>query len=223
MKLAHLAVAAVVSAAGVASATPTLQLDVNTIHIQCQNGQGQNSAFGGLSHTGSVNFSFQANTTVLNGVFLQTVVNGPFQNQNFNGSLSNFTGQITLSNGLVTGGHLGVFVNAGSDSYQCDVVPNVGHVSTYVGGGFKIEGLTFHGAFSDSQFGNVNVSAFTGTNLPGSFLQFNFDPNASGAGFADMDMFVDSVVPLPPAAWAGLGTLAGLMAIQAVRRRRQQA
>jgi hypothetical protein len=204
--------------AGAAVATPTLQLDLNAIRIQVQNGAGANSAFGGLSHTGSVNFSFQASTTVLNGVFIQSVVNGPFNNANFSGSLSNFTGAINLVNGQVTGGHLGVFVNAGSDSYVCDIVPHSGAVSNYVGGGFKIEGLSFHGAFSDSLFGNVNVAPWASGNLPGSFLQFNFDPNASGAGFADMDMFVD-VAPLPPAAWAGLGTLAGLLAFRVVRRR----
>ncbi len=213
------AIVGVLAVAGSALATPTLQLDVNSIRLQVENGQGANSGFGGLTHTGSLNFSFQVNTTILNGVFIQTVSAGPFVNANFSGSLTNFTGVINLVNGQVTGGHMGVVVNGGGDSYSCDVVPNVGQVSTYVGGGFKIEGLTFHGAFSDSQFGNVDVSPWSGNNLPGSFLQFNFDPNASGAGFADMDMFVDSIAPLPPAAWAGLSTLVGLVAVRVVRRR----
>ncbi len=214
------AVFGMMAMAGTALASPVLQLDVNVIRIQVQNGQGQNSAFGGLSHTGSINFSFQAATTVLNGVFIQSTPGGAFNNANFSGSLSNFTGQINLVNGQVTGGHLGVFVNGGTDNYQCDVVPNQGAVSTYVGGGFKVEGLTFHGAFSDNQFGNVNVTPWAAGNLPGSFLQFNFDPNASGSGFADMDMFVD-VAPLPPAAWAGLSTLACLGAVRVIRRVRR--
>jgi hypothetical protein len=212
------AVLGVFVAAGTAMATPVLQLDINAIRIQTQNAAGANSAFGGLSHTGSINFSFQANTTILNGVFIQSTQGGAFANANFSGALSDFTGVINLVNGQVTGGHFGAFVNGGSDSYTCDIVPNSGAVSTYVGGGFKIEGLTFHGAFSDSLFGNVDVSPWSGGNLPGSFLQFNFDPNASGGGFADVDAFVD-VAPLPPAAWAGLGTLVGLAAFRVVRRR----
>lgn len=203
-----------------ASAAPVLQLDVNTIRIQTQNAAGQNTAFGGLSHTGSVNFSMGANT-ILNGVFIQAVQGGGFSNANFVGSLSNFVGTINLNNGQVTGGSLAVHINGNTDSYTCQIVPNVGAVSTFVGGGFKVEGLTFQGAFSDPLFGNVNVAAWAGANLLGSFLQFNFDPNASGGGFADMDIFVDSsVIPLPPAAWMGLATLAGIAGVGYLRRRR---
>lgn len=198
-------------AAGSAVASPTLQFDVNTIRIQTQNAQGQNSAFGGLMHTGSVVFSFQANATALIGVYIDNA------NAGFNGSLSNFTGVVNLVSGHVTGGSLSVAVNGGTDSYTCDIVPNLGQVSTYVGGGFKIDGLTYNGQFSDNLFGNVDVSPFAGGNLPGSFLQFNFDPNASGAGFADMDLFVQAV-PLPAAAWCGLVGMGMLAAGRRIRK-----
>jgi hypothetical protein len=212
------AITAVLGLAATVVADPTLQIDVNAIKIQIRDGQGQNSAFGGLSHTGSINFSLDP-ATVLAGIGIRTTPNGPFSNANFSGTISNFTGVINLNNGQVTGGNLGVFVNAGTDSYTCSIVPGIGAVSTYVGGGFKVEGLTFQGLFSDNTFGNVDVTPWAGGNLPGSFLEFNFDPNASGGGFSDMDIFVD-VVPLPPAAWAGLGTLAGVMAVGYVRRRK---
>ena len=74
------------------------------------------------------------------------------------------------------------------------------------------------------------AAAFAAESDPGSLFeveslghepQERLDPNASGAGFADMDIFVDAqAIPLPPAAWAGLTTMAGLMAFAAIRRRR---
>src|SRR5262249_12173603 len=104
------AVCGVLLAAGSAAASPTLQLDVNAIGIQVRNGAGANSAFGGVSHTGSVNFSL-ASSTVLAGVFIQSLVGGPFVNAGFSGTISNFVGAINLNNGHVTGGSLAVFVN----------------------------------------------------------------------------------------------------------------
>ena len=129
---------------------------------------------------------------------------------------------MNLVNGHVTGGNF--TVAAGSDTYSADVVPDVGAVSNYVGGGFKLEGLTFNGHFSDSMFGNIDVSRWTNfqnqlNGLIGSFLQFNWQPNASGFSFADMDIFVD-VVPLPPAAWTGLATMVGIGLTGYIRRRR---
>jgi hypothetical protein len=196
-------------AAGSAHAAQTLQMDVNAIGIQTLNGAGAPSAFGGLTHTGTVNLNYVSNITYMAGVFIDGA------NQNFNGTLTGFAGTINMTNGQVTGGSLLVTINSGGDTYSAQVSAT-GHVEAYVGGGFKIEGLTFNGLFSDNQFGNVNVAPWAGGGLPGSFLQFNFNPNASGGGFADMDLFVN-VVPLPPAALTGLAGLAGL----AILRRRR--
>jgi len=215
--------AVVALAATVATATPTLQFDVNQFQTQARNSGGTNSPFGGLSHSGSVAFSFSPGNTILNGIFIQTIVGGAFSNAGFSGfTLTSFSGQVNLTNGQVTGGTISLGISNG-DTYTCNIASNSGGVSNFVGGGFKIEALTSGGHFSDAQFGNVNVSPWfnaQGLNgLPGSFLQFNFNPNASGAATSDMDLFVD-VVPLPPAAWAGMATLAGAMVVRRIRRSR---
>jgi len=223
MKLGLGVAAAVFAAGSVASATPVLQMDLNSFSTQAKNSSGASSPFGGLSHTGAVNFSLGAG--VLNGLFIQSVANGPFANANFAGfTLSNFAGSVILNNGQVTGGSITVTIN-NNDSYTCNITPGSGAVSTYVGGGYKIEALTKQGFFNDSQFGNVNVNPWFSSQglsgLFGSFLQFNFNPNANGAASSDMDLFVDAspLVPLPPAAWAGLATMGGAMVIRRIRRR----
>jgi hypothetical protein len=215
---------AVLAGAGSASAQMVLHMDVNSIRVQVRDGAGTASAFGGLSHTGSINFSFDMGVTSLVAVQTQNGSETPV-NQNFTGSLSNFTGVINLVNGQVTGGNLSVNVDS-NDTYTADVTPNAGAVSTFVGGGFKVEGLTFNGMFTDSMFGNVNIAQWfssQGQNggLLGSFLQFNFSPNQTGASHSDMDIFVNAqVIPLPPAAMTGIATLAGIMVAGYIRRRR---
>jgi hypothetical protein len=215
------AVAAFVASSGAAMAAPVLQFDVNSFSTQARNAANVNSAFGGLSHTGNVQFS--AGAGVLAGIFIQAVNPGPFVNANFAGStMTGFSGQVNLNNGQVTGGSITLTISNG-DSYTCNITPGVGQVTTFVGGGFKIEALTRNGLFNDAQFGNVNVAPWFnnqgGNGLLGSFLQFNFNPNAQGAATSDMDLFVD-VVPLPPAAWAGLATLAGAMVVRRIRKAR---
>jgi hypothetical protein len=216
------AVATVLAAGSVAAAAPILHFDVNGITVQATNTLGVGTSFGGLSHTGSLNFGFSAGISTLEGIEVQQTAGGTAVNQGFTGSLTNFTGSINMVNGRVTGGTLRI--DAGGDFYTADIVPNVGAVSTYVGGGYKVDGLTFNGHFADAQFGNVDVSPWFNMQnvlqgLVGSFLQFNWNPNASGFSFADMDIFVD-VVPLPPAAWTGMATLAGIGLTGYIRRRR---
>lgn len=223
-KVLGAAVAAVLATGTAASADmhKTLQLDINTISVQAQNAGGLNSPFGGLNHTGSLNFSFASGITHLLGVFVQEG-SGPWVNQGFNGQLSDVDGVIHLNNGQVSGGQIMVTVN-NADTFSTQISSGAGGVTTLAGGGFRIEGLTFDGLFSGSMFGNVDVSTwFNAQPLvgghPGSFLSFNFEPNASGAAFADMDMFIE-VIPLPPAAWMGMAMMSGLMAAGYVRRRR---
>ncbi len=201
-------VAGLLSAASVANADPLLQFDVNSFNVGTTNSAGLGSAFGGLTHTGSVNFSVIPQVTVLNGMFGNGPGGGPLTNLGFNGSLSNFTGHIDMVNGQITGGSVTLSVNGGTDSYTTDI-QNAGHVEAYIGGGFKIEGLMYHGAFTDSQFGNVNVSNWFNQTLVGSFLQFNWLPDENGRGSGDMDIFVD-VVPLPAGVWMGLATMGGV-------------
>jgi hypothetical protein len=136
--------------------------------------------------------------------------------QNFNGTMTSMTGIVNLTNGNVTGGSISVTVN-GTDTYTAQIA-NAGYVENFIGGGYTIQGLTFNGLFSSNNFGNVNVTPWAGGGLPGSFLQFNFAPNASGNGYADVDLFVQ-VIPLPPAAAMGMATLGGLMIASRFRRR----
>jgi hypothetical protein len=214
------ALACLLAAAGAATAAPILQFDVNAFQTQARDSGGLNSAFAGIGHTGSVQFTLGPG--LLQGVFMQPVANGPFVNANFAGfTLTGFSGQVNLSGGMVAGGFITLSLNNG-DTYSCNIAPASGAVSTYVGGGYKIEAVTLGGAFNDSTFGNVDVSpwfsAQNPTGLVGSFLQFNFAPDASGAAYSDMDLFVD-VVPLPPATWAGLLTIGGIVAARKYRRR----
>ena len=220
MKCVLIPSALTLCASAAALASPTLQFDVNTIGIQARDSGGANSAFGGLTHTGSVNFSYSS-FTALQGMFVQNTSFGPWIDQGFSGTLSGFTGVVTLDNGMVTGGSISLSVNGNSDTYSAQIVPGVGRVRPYVGGGYTVQGLTFAGFFSDALFGNVDVTEWFNGNggIFGSFLEFNFDPNTDGGGFADVDIFADAV-PLPATAWAGLGTMAGMVAVQWVRRRK---
>lgn len=68
---------------------------------------------------------------------------------------------------------------------------------------FVTDGPRFGGYLSDTKINSITISAF------------NFHPPA----FPTMDNFRVAVVPLPPAAWAGLGML-GLMGGVRVARRR---
>jgi len=206
---------------GIAWAGPILQFDLNGVSAQALNASGQASAFGGLSHTGRVKFS--AGLGSLAGMFSQAAMGSASANLNFNTgafSVSSFNGEIVLNQGKVTGGSLTLTISNG-DSYTCQLVGASGQVSKFVGGGYKIEGLTKSGFFSDAQFGNVAVqqwfNAQGAAGLWGSFLQFQFNPNVLGASTADLDWFVD-VVPLPTAAWAGM---VGLGLVAARRRLRK--
>jgi hypothetical protein len=211
---------AALALAGSAAADPVLQFDVNAFNAQAENSSGASVPFAGLMHTGSVNFSVGAG--MLAGMFIQTTSSGPFNNAGLSGfTMSSFTGQINLTNGMVTGGNITLTLNNG-DHYTTSVVANSGAVTNFVGGGFKIQALTDHGFFNDATFGNVNVSQFfnfQGVNgLPGSFLQFNFQPNGQGFASSDMDMFV-TAIPLPSAAISGLAGLGVLACVRRIRRR----
>ena len=214
------ATAALLMAGVAASAAPVLQFDVNGFTAQALNGAGANSVFTGVNHTGAVQFSIGSG--LLNGIFIQSTSPGPFINAGFAGfTLTAFNGQVNLANGQVTGGSLTIQLN-NNDQYTCAIKPGSGFVSTYVGGGFIIEALTNQGFFNDSQYGNVNVSPWFNSQglagLPGSFLQFNFNPTTKGATTADMDLFVD-VVPLPSGVAPALATLSGLAVLRRLRRR----
>ncbi|MFN0131805.1 MAG: PEP-CTERM sorting domain-containing protein [Phycisphaerales bacterium] len=195
MKLT-LVVASIGAACSVANAQLTLQMDVNSMSVQACNALGAPTPFAGIGHSGLVSLGFDPANTSLLDIFLRAG-SGPFVSQGFTGTLTDFDGSIMLNNGTVAGGEVRVTVNgntADPDIYIASFVPNIGVVSTYIGGGFTIQGLTFEGAFDDAAFANVSVAPFMDGNLTGSFLQFNFTPDAQGAAYADVDVFV---VPAP--------------------------
>jgi hypothetical protein len=205
-------------AASVSAQVRTMQFDVNSLAFQAfagPNGTGGAAPFAGLTHTGSLVLQDQAALSVLNDIAMQTGgIGNPFLPQSFTGSLTDASVIINLSGGSVTGGTLMMEVG-GSDTYSTTIGAS-GNVTTYVGGGFKIEGLTSGGTLTDADFAGVAVPDFFAQSgsLAGSFLNFRIQPDAQGAGNADIDIFV--TVPAP-----GSLALLGLGGLAAVRRRRR--
>src|SRR5262249_33431148 len=118
-----LSIVGVLAMAASATATPTLQFDVNGFNTQARDAGNVNGPFGGLTHTGSVAFSVGAGT--LQGIFIQTVVGGPFHDANFSGfTMTGFSGEVDLVNGHVTGGSITLTISNG-DSYSCAITPGI--------------------------------------------------------------------------------------------------
>jgi hypothetical protein len=223
VKMGMAAVAAAGMLAGGAQATDTLQLDVNAMEIQVRDSGGAATAFGGVTHSGSIDFGFSAASPATSMVIYKEL--GLGSGFSFEGAqaITDVDGFVSLTAGLVTGGEI-AFTLANGDIYSAKVKAGSGMVETAATpGGFSIDGLTFDGDFFDAQpdgmYGTVDVSQWiSGEPLFGSFLEFNFSPDGTGFGYSDVDVFV--VVPLPTAAYAGLGMLAGVMGLSYTLRRR---
>lgn len=198
----------------------TLQFDVNNLGFQAFNQLGQSSAFGGLTHSGRLDLFEDLPLSELLSVSIRNGT-GPFTVQPFVGSLTNMAMSLLLTNGAVTGGSIVLDVNNGpgvGDRYTASIGA-AGIVTNYIGGGFKVEGLTLSGSFSDDNFGGVAIADFFatqgGTQNQGNFIGFKIQPDASGAGHADTDIFVTAI---PGPGSMGCLAAAGLVAIR--RRRR---
>src|SRR5438477_5716964 len=70
------AVATVLVAGSAAAAAPILHFDVNGVTVQATNNLGVSSSFGGLSHTGSLNFGFSAGISTLEAIEVQQTAGG---------------------------------------------------------------------------------------------------------------------------------------------------
>ncbi len=213
MKLrSALSVAGALAFASGALANPLLQFDLNGFTVRA-------TGTFGTSFTGSLNIT-RGTGTLNDLVRLPNGIGGSATSLGTGGtSLDAFNGVINFTNGVVSGGNL-LVKNSLGQSYSTNILAGSGGIASFVGGGFTIQALTGGGAFSSANWGTVSVADwFNGQKggLPGSFLQFRLNPSLQGTT-SDMDLFVD-VVPLPPAAWAGLATLGGAYAVRRLRRR----
>lgn len=221
-KTSFITAAAVIAVAGVqtASAQLTLGLDVNDFEYSFTDAGGA-SGFGGENHTGTMEWSLSGDAAAEPRVVDARMGDeGPFgmlHPVSLGAGLSGFDATVELDSGRVSGGTLTILLDNG-DSYTTDFAK--GRLVSLGRAGYTLDALTLEGEFSDDQFGAIDVSEFTALDtLPGWALAFRFNPSASEAsGTADAEVFV--MVPLPPAALAGLGTLAGVMGLTVARRRR---
>ncbi len=209
--LSVVTVAALALTAG-ASQAAVMQLDINGIQVRT------GGPFGGTSHTGTITLTKATNSTLA-----EILVNGQSEGSS---PLGDVVGEIELVNGSVVGGYMNI-MDGDNDMYAA-IIGQGGRVNVQVGRGFRIDGLTFEGAFSYGDdfeagannlfFGNVDVMALFGdraTNetLEGSFLLASFDPNGQGIDTqVDLDVFI---VPTP-----GTVALAGLAGVAVLRRKR---
>jgi hypothetical protein len=209
-----------------AQAASVLSLDINSVTAQSQDAAGNTVAFSGLTHTGKVVLS-KGSTGFVSAI----EVDGVNQMGSFGGELDSVTGEIVLNNGVVTGGTITLTVSPydDTDTYTFTLTPDAQSKVVQVGSGFLLSSPTSGGAFDDNAFGGIDVSAFGGSALEGLFVQFNFQPDASGADAnVDMELQINpaggpgpepGVVPVPAAAWLGLALMGGLGAQRLIRRR----
>jgi hypothetical protein len=213
MRTATLSVlAGLALASGSALAANVLQIDVNALEGQATDTLGNATAFGGLAHVGSIMLSGGVNSTLA-----EVLIDGADQNVAPN-QFASFSGTIDVSASVVTGGSLSLSLVNG-DTFTAIIVAGSGHVNTQAGQGFSIDGLLTSAFFNASTFAGVDITPWYLAQMPsglnGSFLNFQFSPNASGFDSdTDIDIFV--VIPTPLAAgMAGVG----LMGLAARRRR----
>jgi hypothetical protein len=195
----------------------TLQFDVNNAQFQARSVTGA-PAMLSTSFTGSLTLGFVAGTTTLDMVAIRNAVSGDFQPQPFAGSLTGFNVVINLVNGFVDSGEIQLVVSGG-DSYVAGVSSGGGgRLSSFIGGGFFLDGLTFGGQFTDADFQGVAIPDFFANQqpngLPGSFFNFKLTSNPQG-GNADIDIFVTNIPS--PGSLALVAAGGGLIA----RRRRR--
>ena len=202
-RVSALAAAAVMASASSALAQRTLQWDVNNLQFQARNAAGAPTPFGGLTHTGSVTLTDTVPTSELAAISIRSDPGQPFVPQpGAPWNMSDLALTINLNAGMVTGGSFSIDLNGGpgpGDRYTA-ILGNAGAVTPFVGGGYKVEGLTTTGLFTDASFGSVSVADFFAAQggtpgLLGSFLSFRINPDPNGASIADLDAFV--TVPSP--------------------------
>lgn len=217
------AVAATTFAAASASAQLTLAFDINNFDYQFRDSSGA-AGFGGTDHSGTVDWSYRADppTVIADSRMGDQGRFGPLDPIALGATLADFSGSMEFSAGDVMSGSFTVTLSNG-DTYTTNIDSASGSIRELTVGGWTLDGLTFDGGFNDEEFGNIDVSEFFAIQggpamLPGSMFKFRFEPDAAAAGTADMEVFV--MVPLPASAYMGMATLAGVMGLSYLRRRR---
>lgn len=212
------AIAASSMVAASASAQATLAFDINNFDYAFFDSSGA-AGFGGTDHDGHVEWSYRTDppTVIADARTGSEGRFGSLDPVSLGQSLKDFTGNLQFSSGDVVGGSFTVTLD-NDDTYTAQL--SGGAIQELTVGGWTLDGLTFDGSFNDDSFGDVDLAELFGRSdgLPGSFFKFRFEPDASASGTADMEVYV--LVPLPPAAYAGMATLAGVMGISYLRRRR---
>lgn len=208
------------ASAGALAQQRTLQFDLNNLGYQFHDSTGATAPFPGTTATGTFELFETTPISVLAGILIRTGPPGnPFLGQSFTGGITNVAINIALSNGLVTGGSVLIDLNGGpgtGDRYSAAIIPG-GSVQNSVvpqPGAFTIDSLTASGAFSDNNLAGVPIpDFFPSSALTGNFLAFKILPDPTGAGFADVDDFVNNV-PAPGCA--------GLLVIGVIASRRRR-
>ncbi|HZZ42268.1 MAG TPA: hypothetical protein VFE58_04980 [Tepidisphaeraceae bacterium] len=202
-----------------------LVMDANSLTIQATNSLGQNSAFGGLTHTGGLIFSMDSDSTI------GLSIDGTNQ-VSFTASFYSFSGQISFLNGQSQGGTMTVQVkntDNSLDTYHFNIAAGnflsrpIGS-SSFRSFGFQLSEDTSAGFFNDANYGGTNITPFFNGQDPlglnGAFFQLICSPDATGfSNDADVDIVANlaetgngPVVPLPSSALAGF-TLLSLLAL----------
>lgn len=213
------------SSASPAHAGPELQFDLNTITTRITNNTG-GGAFD-ENFTGSLRLGHNSLSSMARILIDGTSTNFDRDISDGNGwALSHFSAKINITDGAVVGGFIYLEVESFQNgvrtseinTYEADIVAGIGAVRRQAGQGFRIDGLTMEGMFSDASFAGVDISPwFNAQPLAGSFINFSFDPGQNPFGEdqnSNVDIFV--VVPLPLASVIGL---AGVGILTLTRRR----
>lgn len=207
------AVGAALVAASVAHAGSQIDLNLNSVVARTFDSGGA-PGFSTTGFTGKIVLSNDVDSQLAN-----VILNGSPQTLTEQ-NLDLLSGEITISNGQVTGGFFDVVLANGAGGYSTTVIPGSGQLNVF-GTTVLVDGLTLSGIFTSTggTFAGVPLGAFDTGGLFGSFLNFSFQLPTASNGFTDTNsnLNLSAVIPLPSA--AGLGGF-GLLALLSVRRRR---
>ncbi|RMD64705.1 MAG: hypothetical protein D6824_03655 [Planctomycetota bacterium] len=200
--------------AGAAYAGSQIDLNLNSVVAKTFDSSGA-PGFSTSGFTGTIVLSNDADSQLAD-----VILNGSPQTLTEQ-NLDLLSGEITVSNGQVTGGFFDVVLANGAGGYSTTVIPGTGNVNVINNSIVLVDGLTLSGIFTSAggTFAGVPLGAFDTSGLFGSFLTFSFQLPTAANGYTDnqSNLNLSAVIPLPSA--AGLGGF-GLLALLGVRRRR---